>query len=339
MKYGSKLPGITEISRIHEVSKEAKKRLEWIEWYRSHEENAELTCRHFGISKRTFYKWKNVYNHKNLQSLESRSKRPHRLRQEVIDPELVKHIVALKKQYPRWGKKKIEVLLKREYPTVIISESSIGRILQRRGLVHMFGKVTKGRKRGKLQGARARSTREDRDHSPGHMVQVDVKFLRILTRWFYLFTAIDTKTRIRVTRVYPKHSSACGEQFLTVLNDQYENAYFQFSLEGYQTDNGSEFLEKFHAWIEEHKKKHYFTYPNTPQMNGRVERVIRTNQEEFWDFQDEVLPNLKTLNLLAQESDRIYNTIRPHQALGYLTPMQYYESLLQTEATVYHVLN
>ncbi len=339
MKYGTKLPGITELSRIHDLSKEAKHRLEWLDWYTSHGKNAELTCRHFGISKRTFYKWKNTYNKKNLKSLESRSRKPHRVRSETVNPELVQRIVALKKQYPRWGKKKIEVLLKQQCLGIVISESSIGRVLKRRGLVHIHGKVTKSRKRGKLQEEKIRALREDRDHSPGHMVQIDVKFLRVLTQWFYLFTAIDTKTRLRITRVYAKHTAVCGEQFLKVLNDQYENLYFHFSIEGYQTDNGSEFLEKFHAWIQENKKNHYFTYPNTPQMNGRVERVIRTNQEEFWDFQDDLLPNLKILNQLAKESDRIYNTIRPHQALGYLTPIQYYESLKQTEATVYHVLN
>jgi hypothetical protein len=48
---------ILPISVIQNASltKGGLKRLSWMDWYFSHGENAELTCRHFGISKDTFY--------------------------------------------------------------------------------------------------------------------------------------------------------------------------------------------------------------------------------------------------------------------------------------------
>src|SRR3989338_857375 len=63
------------------LSRAAKQRLQVLDWYRVHGENARLTCRHFGISPDTFYRWKRRYNPKALTTLESRSHRPHHLRQ------------------------------------------------------------------------------------------------------------------------------------------------------------------------------------------------------------------------------------------------------------------
>lgn len=48
--------------RDFKLSKKALKRLEWVDWYFNHGENARLTCRHFGISPDTFYLWKRKFN-------------------------------------------------------------------------------------------------------------------------------------------------------------------------------------------------------------------------------------------------------------------------------------
>ena len=49
----------TPVIKTASLSKDALKRLTWIDWYFSHEKNAELTCRHFGIAKSVFYRWFN----------------------------------------------------------------------------------------------------------------------------------------------------------------------------------------------------------------------------------------------------------------------------------------
>ncbi|MCK4487005.1 MAG: helix-turn-helix domain-containing protein, partial [Desulfobacterales bacterium] len=41
-----------------ELSKRARQRLKWFDYYQSHAHNARLTCRHFDISPQTFYRWK-----------------------------------------------------------------------------------------------------------------------------------------------------------------------------------------------------------------------------------------------------------------------------------------
>ena len=73
--------------------------------------NAALTCRYFGISRQTFYRWKGRYNPRSLSSLEERSHKPKRLRQPSWSRELALAVLHLREQYPRWGKDKLAVLL------------------------------------------------------------------------------------------------------------------------------------------------------------------------------------------------------------------------------------
>ncbi len=55
---------------------------------------------------------------------------------------------------------------------------------------------------------------------------------------------------------------------------------------------------------------------------GHVKPAQRTHTEEFY----EVIPDsfqLPALNRDLRAWERIYNTVRPHQALGYLTPLEF----------------
>ena len=112
--YGTRLPGAARIARVPVLSREAKKRLQWMDWYRRHGRNARLTCRHFGISPSAFYRWERRYDSRNLRSLEDRSRRPHHVRQPMTPPALVACMKALREQYPCWGEDKLVVLLRRE---------------------------------------------------------------------------------------------------------------------------------------------------------------------------------------------------------------------------------
>lgn len=73
---------------------------------------------------------------------------------------------------------------------------------------------------------------------------------------------------------------------------------------------------------------HYFNQPNYPQGNGRVERSFRTDEEEF--YQVEELPaELSGLEAALLRWNQVYKTVRPHQALGYKTPKQFYQDWLK----------
>lgn len=91
---------LPEITVVPELSPSVKKRLKWMDYYSSCR-NASLTCRYFGISRKTFYGWRKRYNPYDLISLEERSRRPHRLRQWQVTREEESRVKALRQRYIR----------------------------------------------------------------------------------------------------------------------------------------------------------------------------------------------------------------------------------------------
>ncbi len=64
-------------------------------------------------------------------------------------------------------------------------------------------------------------------------------------------------------------------------------------------------------------------------MNGRVERLIQTVESEFFDYQDDLLPNIDEINKRCEVFNHKYNHQRYHQALGYQTPATYVTNYLK----------
>jgi putative transposase len=118
-------------------SRSAQARLQWMLFYFFNGRNAQRTCRHFGISRQTFYRWTRRFDRHDLCTLEERSHRTRQARRPTWSAELAERVLALRKQYPRWGKDKLAVLLRKEQRTV--STSMVGRLLvdlKRRGALH-----------------------------------------------------------------------------------------------------------------------------------------------------------------------------------------------------------
>lgn len=116
------------LGKHRELSREGEKRLAWFDYYEGHGRNASLTCRYFGISRQTFYKWKGRYDARRLESVESRSQRPRRVRQLTWSRELARAVLKIREERPRWGKDKLLVLLREKGWTVFTS--MLGRILK-----------------------------------------------------------------------------------------------------------------------------------------------------------------------------------------------------------------
>ena len=109
-----------------ELSRAARVRLAWMDFYRVNQ-NVALTCRHFGISRQTFYRWQRRYDPYDLTTLEARSHRPHRQRQPTWSFLLEEKVLTLRLQFPRWGKDKLAILLRHQQ--LPVSPSMVGRIL------------------------------------------------------------------------------------------------------------------------------------------------------------------------------------------------------------------
>jgi len=61
-----------------------------------------------------------------------------------------------------------------------------------------------------------------------------------------------------------------------------------------------------------------------------VERAQRTHTEEFYEV-TEANFEIGELNWALLEWEKVYDSIRPHQALGYLTPQEFLEGYQQNQ--------
>lgn len=294
-----------------------------MDYYEAHGRNAALTCRHFGISRQTFYRWKQRYNPRNLTTLESRSHRPRRLRQPTWGPDLAQAVFNLREQYPRWGKDKLVVLLHEGgWQT---STSMVGRILRRlkdRGVLKE--PLTNGISARRRPWTRPYAVRKPKGYEvrvPGDLVQVDTLDVRPLPGVILKhFTARDVVCRWDVVEVRSRATAATAVSFLDAILER-----MPFPVQALQVDGGSEFQAAFEEACQVRGIKLFVLPPRSPKLNGCVERAHRTHQEEFYEVYDGDL-EIAPLNQALLGWEHVYNHIRPHQALGYLTPYQFISS-------------
>jgi transposase InsO family protein len=308
------------------LSKDALKRLLWIDWYYSHGKNAELTCRHFSIAKSLFYRWKNRFDPRNLQTLEfnTKTRRPGRVRESTLPQSVKNRIYAIRLNDTEKSKYEIQEELRRE--GFIVGQSAIQNFINKHQELKNSYHNKRVNKHRHYKIARIKAAIELREKELGSLVQVDTKYLYVLGRKFYLFTAIDCKSRYAFIYCYATISSASGKDFIGRVRE-----YFPFPIQAVNTDNGSEYLLEFHKELEKLGILHYFTNPHCPKQNGRVERLHQTAEYEYFNYQYDLLGNLDMINQKCVEFCTKYNTKRFHRSLGYKTPGEYVNILLNQQ--------
>ncbi|MCM8760248.1 MAG: integrase core domain-containing protein, partial [Candidatus Omnitrophica bacterium] len=299
------------------LSKAGKQRLEWIrkaeKW-----ENVSKVCRYYGISGKTFYKWKRRYELFGIGGLEDRSRAPHRKKQSEITREEVLRIIKLRKQYIRYGPKKIAVIYRRQYGERI-SSWKIYRVIRKYNLYWEPVKNEKLRRKRKLAQKRKRITELKNKDIKEFLFQLDTKVMWCYGSKRYIFSAIEKNTKFAFSRMYKNNSSYSGRDFLLRLYYLVNKEFFYI-----QSDNGGEFGKYFQEMCKELNIAHYFSRPRTPKDNAEIERFNRTLEEEFLQMGN-YIADTGTFNKLLTEWLIEYNFNRPHQSLGYLTPMEFLE--------------
>ncbi len=315
--YGNLLPGAGSIAAssalADKLTEQAKRRIKILDWHRAHGKNQSLTARHFGIGRMTLIRWLERCADRGVLGLNERSRKPKRLRKPTTPWPVITRAVALRKQYPAWSKYKLAVMLKRE--GIIVSASTVGRILKRRGLIDR--KVSRKKRKSALR-PKLRFPRGLRIHYEGQLIQMDTKYIMLPGgRKFFQFTAIDVLSKRRVLRVYPSQSSRSGARFLgeCVMS-------FPYPIEAIQTDNGAPFQKEFERACKARSITQYFIHPRTPKENTYVERSHGADEREFYQ-QGNVSSLLPVMQRRIRDWENIWNTVRPHESLGQLTPNEY----------------
>lgn len=316
--YASVLPGAASLVRwaqkVEGLTEDAKRKLKVLDWHRGHGNNISLTARHFGLDRRTIRRWQRRFGMRGPVGLNNESKKPKRVRKPATDTEIVWKVVKLRKDYPAWSKYKIHPLLPNNIHT---SVSTVGRILKRRGLIDK--KISRKRSKS-ARSPRARFPRGMKISEAGDMIQMDTKYIMLVGgRKYYQFTAIDVLSKRRVLRVYKTQSSENGALFLEECLQS-----FPFPIKAVQSDNGAPFQKYFDALCKKKNLPHYYIYPRSPKQNTYVEISHGADQREFY-LQGNVYEDFDTMRNKIAWWEHIWNNVRPHQALNYLTPNQYLE--------------
>ena len=303
------------------LSRDATHRLKILDYGRTH--TVAATCRHFGIARSTYYRWQRRYDPRHLSFLENRSSSPRRVRRPTWTPAQAAAVLAARERYPRWGKDKLAVVLRRD--GIILSVSMIGRILRDLKRRTVLVEPISARLRPHARHARPYAVRKPTAYTPaapGDLVQLDTMHLTpvpgVERRHF---SAVDVVSRWSVTGVRASATAGTARDFLAELQTR-----MPVPIRAIQVDGGSEFMAGFETACQEQGIPLFVLPPRSPKLNGHVERANRTHRNEFWELYDGDL-ELPPLQAALRAWEETYNHVRPHQALGYQTPAEYLASL------------
>jgi len=332
--YGSLIPGseyIRSLVRQGTISKGAARRLQWFDYYERWG-NARKTCRYFGISVQTFYRWKARFDRYDLTTLEEESRRPHGVRRPETPVKVIERIAALREEHPRWGRDKLAVLLGRE--GVKVSGSTVGREMARlraRGLLvepESVRQAKLARRRRRKPRYAVRRPKGYGVEAPGDLVQVDTLRVRLIPNEVRVqFTAHDVISKSAAMKAYRRQSSGAAAEFLHHLKMK-----FPFRIKAIQIDGGSEFMDAFEEACRRSRILLFVNPPHRPEMNGGVERSQRTHREEFYEVQELSL-SVEEMSRQLEEYEYEFNHVRPHRALGMKTPHEYYLQWKKNQST------
>lgn len=305
---------LSYFKKYDHLSKNAKLRLKWMDYYFKCE-NVSLTCRHFGISRKTFYKWQQKYDPSNLYTLEDESRAPINRRQPEITSEQKLRIIQLRKKYIRYSKIKLAKIYLREYHE-LISSWKIQRVIQQYNLYHHPSKTAKITHKRLKAVKKKRITELRKKPQNGFLVCLDAIELRYNNLKRYIFTGIDSFSKVAFARMYRQANSYNASDFLNRLLYLVDG-----KIDNIQTDNGSEFEQYFNQACQKMELERYYNRPRTPKDNPVNERFNRTLRNEFIDLGN-FTPDVVEFNRNLTEWLIEYNLYRPHDSLNNETPIK-----------------
>lgn len=281
--------------------------------------NKSELCREFGISRQTGHKWLKRFKKHGYAGLEEEARRPAES-PTATGEEIVAALLAMRVEHPRWGPKKLVIVLRRTFGVDTPSQRTIDRILRRFGQVRLRRK-----KRGLSVVERAP---DETATAPNDIWTIDFK------GWWRTgngarcepLTIRDAYSRNVLSLKLLKNTT--GEAVRTEMSKLFRRHGIPKAI---QCDNGSPFissqsmggLTRLSAWWVSLGIRIVRSRPGCPQDNGAHERM---HVDVAGDLQ--LAP---ALTIVAQQRacDRwrqTFNHVRPHEALGGRVPADLYKS-------------
>jgi transposase InsO family protein len=272
----------------------------------------------WGISRRTMHRWLARYEGDGLEGLNDRSRRPAHCPHQT-SPAVEAMVLEMRRAHSYWGARRIALELARKRVEPAPSESAVYRCLVRAAVIDP---MTRRRRRETWK-------RWERA-APMELWQLDLVhgFLLADGTSAKALTGIDDHSRFCVSArlMTRERTQAVCDGFSSALKAHGVPAQVL-------TDNGKVFTGRFtqppvevlfDRICRENGVDHILTQPRSPTTTGKIERFHRTLRIEFNTRQ--VFKTVKTAQEALDEWVTYYNTQRPHQSLGDLTPESRFHS-------------
>jgi len=296
-------------------TKPMNERVKFLAAYLADEVSFSELCASFGISRKTGYKWVERYEQSGVTGLVDRSRAPHGHPHQVQDV-TVKAILAARRKHPRWGPRKLLVILRRQQPELPLPvASTVGDILRKNGLVRR----ARPRRRSSPYGDRLRTY-----DAPNAVWCADFKgHFPVDGKRCHPLTISDGFSR------YLIRCEALRRPMSEYVQEVFESAFREYGLpDAIRTDNGAPFstlapggLSRLAVWWIRLGIRPERIMPGRPDQNGRHERMHRTLKAET------AKPPRASFQAQQRAFDRFqreYNHVRPHEALGLAHPASAY---------------
>jgi transposase InsO family protein len=275
--------------------------------------NIRELCRRFGITPKTGYKWLDRFAKKGIDGLADRSRRPHY--SPLLTPAAVEKVVlALRTKHPAWGGRKLEQRLLDLGHKAVPCPSTITEILRRHDQLDL------------QESDKHRAFQRFERAVPNELWQMDFKGQFRLSRGHcFPFTVLDDHSRFAVGL------QACANNTTVITQAAMIPLFRRYGLpQSITCDNGppwgSRFpgqYTRFGVWLLRLGIRLYHSRPYHPQTQGKDERFHRTLEVEVLRS----LPRQDRVQCQQYFDDwrQVYNTERPHEALGMKVPASRYQ--------------
>lgn len=290
-------------------------RLEFVLLAEAPGSNMKALCQSFGVSRKTGYKWLDLYRAQGAEGLQERSRRPLRSPKRC-SAELEAAVLALHDQYPCWGARKLKALL----PEAVGKPhpNTIAAILKRHGrqLVPHVDQTNP---------AKGRFEHEE----PNSLWQMDFKGHFALTNSAagrcHPLTVLDDHSRFSLCL------AACSGEDRLQVKAALTRTFLMYGLPQRITcDNGAPWgtaghgtISRLEVWLMRLGIRVSHSRPHHPQTQGKDERFHRTLKRELlarYGF-GSIDACQDAFNAWRDQ----YNLVRPHEALGQKAPITRYQ--------------
>lgn len=271
-----------------------------------------IICKRYGVSRKTYYKWKNRYLQKGIEGLSDLSRRPHTIKYNKVTSEIQETILDLRLT-KRFGCNRIKFRLRRIIG-LSLSTRTIYKILKRHGLNIL-----------RCQ-ARTKTYKRFAMKHPNDMVQMDILgpfYLSNSSERNYIISCLDDCSRKTASRWSDRKRSV---DVLTVLEDWIINNGRPKTV---MHDNGKQFTSRIfkHFLVHNHIKDKRI--PNSyPQLQGKIEAYNKIVKNEFLALED--IPDIEDGKLRYDMFVKAYNETREHGGINGLTPSEMFLQRLIT---------